>query len=443
MEKKIYKIVVTGGPCAGKTTAMTWIQSTFEEKGYKVLFVPETATELITGGITPLTCKNERSFQKFVLRIQKNKEKIFKQAAKNMPDEKVLIVCDRGLLDGEAFLEQTEFQELLIKEGMNETTIGDQYDAVFHLVTAAKGAEEFYTLENNQARTETVDQAKTVDDKLIAAWTGHPHFRVIDNSTGFKDKMLRLVTEISNFLGEPQPYEIERKFLIDYPDIEKLEKLPTCQRVEIIQTYLTSQDGNETRIRQRGMNGNYIYTQTTKKKVNETKRVETERRLTEKEYLTKLMQADPNCKPIRKTRYCLTYDNQYFEIDVYPFCNDKAIMEIELSKENEIINFPDFISVIKEVTEDKGYKNYALAHTMTFSGVEPNNDGTEHWIYETGKEAMNSSESSNTFRTINEKTALSEMAREERNYLIRYKKRNGQVIARQIYDAQGKAWVDD
>jgi CYTH domain-containing protein len=50
------------------------------------------------------------------------------------------------------------------------------------------------------------------------------------------------------------------------------------------------------------------------------------------------MDADPSCRPIRKTRYCLTYKNQYFEIDVYPFWNDKAIIEIEQSDEGaEII----------------------------------------------------------------------------------------------------------
>ena len=49
-EKKISRIVITGGPCAGKTTAMSWIQNAFSKLGYAVLFVDETATQLITGG---------------------------------------------------------------------------------------------------------------------------------------------------------------------------------------------------------------------------------------------------------------------------------------------------------------------------------------------------------------------------------------------------------
>ena len=59
----ITKIVITGGPCAGKTTALSWIMNSFTERGYVVLFVPETATELINGGVAPWTCKSNADYQ--------------------------------------------------------------------------------------------------------------------------------------------------------------------------------------------------------------------------------------------------------------------------------------------------------------------------------------------------------------------------------------------
>ena len=242
-----------------------------------------------------------------------------------------------------------------------EIQLRDGYDAVFHLVTAAKGALEAYTLSNNAARTETPEQAALLDDRLISAWTGHPHFRVIDNSTDFQDKMRRLLGEISAFLGEPEPMEIERKFLIAYPDIAALERDPNCRRVEIIQTYLTSREGEETRVRQRGAGGSYIYTETTKRAVSAVSRVEVERRLTQREYLERLMDADPARRPIRKTRYCLTWAGQYFELDVYPFWRDRAILEIELREENTPIVFPDHLRIIREVTGDPAYGNAELA----------------------------------------------------------------------------------
>ena len=358
---EITKIVITGGPCAGKSTAMSWIQNSFTQMGYTVLFVPETATELITGGVAPWTCRTNGEFQKCQLRLQLDKEKVFEQAANNMDVPKVLIVCDRGALDNKAYMSSLEFTQVLEYLGTNEIELRDSYDAVFHLVTAAKGAKEFYTTANNSARTETVEEAAALDDKLISAWTGHPHLRVIDNSSNFEDKLKRLTAEIRSFLGEPEPYEIERKFLIEYPDIKWLESIPNCQRIEIIQTYLKSDKDEEVRVRQRGIGGHYIYFQTTKRKVNNMKRVEIERRLSEKEYIRLLMNADTTRRQIRKDRYCLTYQNQYFEIDVYPFWNDKAIAEIELSDENAEINFPTQIKVIKEVTDDEAYKNASLA----------------------------------------------------------------------------------
>lgn len=355
------KIVITGGPCAGKSTAMSWVQNAFTQMGYTVLFVPETATELITGGVAPWTCKSNVEYQKCQMKLQIEKEKIFEQAAHAMLNEKVLIVCDRGALDNKAYMNDIEFSEAVQFIHSNEVELRDSYDAVFHLVTAAKGAEEFYTTANNSARTETAEEAAALDDKLISAWTGHPHFRVIDNTMTFENKMKKLVAEIASFLGEPEPYEIERKYLIEYPDIKWLENHPSCQRIEIIQTYLNSASGEEVRVRQRGIDGDYIYFQTIKRRVSDVKRVEIERRLSQAEYLKLLMEADTTRRQIRKTRYCLTYENQYFEIDIYPFWNDRAIAEIELSDENTDITFPEQIKVIKEVTDEDAYKNASLA----------------------------------------------------------------------------------
>ena len=357
----VTRIVITGGPCAGKTTAMSWIQNAFTQKGYQVLFVPETATELMTAGAEPKVLRTGADFQECLMQLQLDNEKVYEKAAKCMKASKVLIVYDRGALDNKAYMSQLKFSALLDTLKTNEIELRDHYDAVFHLVTAAKGARKFYTTANNAARKETPEEAAALDDKLISAWTGHPHFRIIDNSSDFETKMKRLITQISLFLGEPEPLEIERKFLIEYPDIQWLESIPNCQKIEICQTYLKADPDEEIRIRQRGFDGHYVFFQTVKRKINETTRVETESRLSEKEYLQLMMKADPTRRQIRKNRYCLSFENQYFEIDIYPFWKDQAIAEIELSDENDLIRFPKQIKVIKEVTEDDAYKNANLA----------------------------------------------------------------------------------
>lgn len=358
---EITKIVITGGPCGGKSTGMSMIEKAFSQLGYNVLFVPETATQLISSNITPVSFADPADFQRCLLKLQIAKEQIYDNAAARMPYDKVLIVCDRGIMDNKAYMSDEIYNATLSELGRSEVELRDTYDAVFHLVTAANGAEDFYTTANNAARTETPEQARAIDEKIISAWTGHPHFRVIDNSSDFEDKMKRLITEITSFLGEPEPYEIERKYLIEYPDLEWLESNPNCKKIEIIQTYLLSAEDEEVRVRQRGDNGSYIYFKTTKKRIDDLKRLEIEERISQEAYIALLMSADTSKRQIRKNRYCLTYNNQYFEIDVYPFWDDKAIMEIELSDENASIDFPDNIKIIKEVTDDPSYKNAALA----------------------------------------------------------------------------------
>ena len=358
--KKITKIVLTGGPCAGKTTAMNWIQNNFIKQDYKVLFVPETATELITSGFAPSDTRNIIDFQDVLLNLQLEKERIFESAAKKLPNEKILLVCDRGIIDGKAYMNRKDFNNLLKKNGLDEIQLRDSYDAVFHLVTAAKGASKYYNLDN-EARTETVEEAARIDDLLISSWTGHPHLRIIDNSCDFEEKMKRLIREIALVLGEPNPYEIERKFLIEMPDINYLESLPNCEKVRIVQTYLKSNDDEEIRIRQRGNNGSYTYSKTRKININSLKRIEIENRLTADEYINELLNIDPDRGQIIKDRYCLCYKNQYFEIDIYPFWKDKAIIEIELINENQKIELPNYIKVINEVTDNINYKNSELA----------------------------------------------------------------------------------
>ena len=108
-EKQVTKIVITGGPCAGKTTAMSWIQNAFTKLGYAVLFVDETATQLITGGAAPWLSTSNRDFQWQLIQLQQAKEKAFTEIGKTLKENKILIVCDRAVMDNCAYMTDQEF----------------------------------------------------------------------------------------------------------------------------------------------------------------------------------------------------------------------------------------------------------------------------------------------------------------------------------------------
>lgn len=360
---EIHKIVLTGGPCAGKTTARSWIQNSFQRLGYRVLFIPEAYTELDCGGISSGAFRCNLDFQLPQFWLQLENEKVYERAAKLMDTDKVLIVCDRGTIDNKPYMTEDEFKEILRQLDMTEEEMLGSYDAVFHMVTAANGAAEFYTLSNNQARTESPQEAIVLDDRLIEAWKAHPYLRIIDNSgSSFEEKLQQLLCEIRIFLGEPMSHSYRRRCLISMPDVDALEKMPNCRRVDISQTFLKCPPGRELRISRRRIDGVCTLYNSNEKALSSTGRpVETEARLTRDEYLDMLALADPTLRPICKSRYYLSENNVYFEIDVYPFWQDKAILEIDLESPEEQVDIPSFLHVIADVTHDKAYDYRTLA----------------------------------------------------------------------------------
>lgn len=156
--------------------------------------------------------------------------------------------------------------------------------------------------------------------------------------------------------------EIERKYLIRYPDREILDR--AFDVTEIVQTYLVSGKGGSERVRKRWNEKGCVYYHTCKQHITNVTRIENERIIDESEYNALLKRADTDRKPINKTRYCLESSGQIFEIDVYPFYTDRAIMEIELDFEEQSISFPQGIEIVREVSDDRRYTNAAMAKTI-------------------------------------------------------------------------------
>lgn len=203
--KSTTRIVITGGPCAGKTTAMRRIREAFCNKGYSVVIVPETATELICSGIAPWTMDSKVNYQMYQLMLQLEKERVYTEAATHLQDaQKVLIFLDRGAMDNKAYLTDREFAHILEKLSLTEDDILGRYDAVFHLISAAKGDGKAYSLASNNARTESAKEAAEIDDRLLEVWKHHPERKIIENNSDFEKKLDDLIFEIGEYLEKRQ-----------------------------------------------------------------------------------------------------------------------------------------------------------------------------------------------------------------------------------------------
>lgn len=157
-----------------------------------------------------------------------------------------------------------------------------------------------------------------------------------------------------------QKKEIERKYLIRYPELDSLAG--QCSHVYTIeQTYLLSRPSVTLRVRRRseGKKTEYFYTE--KERISGMTALEREREISLEEYEHLLGRRDPSLQTIQKTRYCLPWGNHLFEIDVYYFWRKIATMEVEMDWEGETFDIPSECQIIKDITDDYSFKNESLS----------------------------------------------------------------------------------
>lgn len=165
------------------------------------------------------------------------------------------------------------------------------------------------------------------------------------------------------------PVETERKFLIYMPDISRLSRIEGVRMKNIVQTYLKCENGKNARMRRISEDGRTYFVKTVKQRISALSCYEEEYVITREEYERELESADSEKKAILKTRYCIPFEEHIIEIDVYPFWSDRAILEVELTSESEGFSLPEFVKIVKEVSEDKRYKNTNLAKAIPFDEI--------------------------------------------------------------------------
>ncbi|MBX7231680.1 MAG: ATP-binding protein [Bdellovibrionales bacterium] len=183
------KVVLTGGPSAGKTLIAEYLCQKFPNE---ISMVPETATLLFSGGFTrskePMDIYNQQRAIYFV--------QIEHEAILSRDISKKIILCDRGTLDGSAYWPSgvVNFYQSLSTQRDKELF---RYDFVFHLTTAPG---IHYNRSTNLQRIETVSEAEVIDQKIMTAWEGHPQRTVFLGKNSFAEKRAAVVAKIEDIL---------------------------------------------------------------------------------------------------------------------------------------------------------------------------------------------------------------------------------------------------
>jgi len=173
------RIVLTGGPGGGKTTAGDLFR---REIGERVVLVPEAATLLFSGGFPrvqePLAV---RAAQKAIFHLQRGLEDV--QGAR-FP--RCILLCDRGTVDGAAYWPGSP-DEYFENAGTTLDAELERYDAVIFFESAAVGGASIEG--GNPIRNESIAQAVELDRKLRALWSRHPRFVLVPHNESFFKKI--------------------------------------------------------------------------------------------------------------------------------------------------------------------------------------------------------------------------------------------------------------
>jgi CYTH domain-containing protein/predicted ATPase len=342
------KIVITGGPCAGKSTVIAMLQ---QEYGDKLVVVPEAATMLLGSGFPvpgkdlPNSPQWQLSFQSAVSALQIQLEASYALVAERQ--EAQLMVCDRGLLDGLAYM-QEGFDRVLAAHDLDVERVYARYDQVIHLESVATCLPHLFDKAGNEQRYESLEEAQALELRTREAWKGHAAWSMVMGGDGIGQVAARVLAKVSPYLDR----EVERKFWL--PALPEGLELGVGTAVE--QGYLVT-EGGELRIR-RMCDQTFI----TVKDESLLAREEWERHLPRSVF--DQLWSSTEGKRVEKTRYFLQDGPHRLELDLYEGRLSGLItVECEFKSEASALSYqlPDWGKDAVDVTMRKEFKNKNLA----------------------------------------------------------------------------------
>ena len=267
------------------------------------------------------------------MKLQTALEDSFIDIGTMVQNQHVVVLIDRGLLDGSAYVSKTAWQALLDELGTSTIQLREnRYDAVLHMVTAADGADSFYGAINNVARYESTEEAIDKDKKLREAYMGHQRWFMIDNNCeNFNEKITRAKDRVHYILGKSNAgSSFYRKFLLKKTS-SKQKTLSTVpieirseQAFEESQSFETfikynSPEGKviESSVEKRGSNlaFTYVHKMTLEK---HGQRYQKKRAISAADYIELEQSKLPEMKTLRATRLVTIDQGLYIIIDYYP-----------------------------------------------------------------------------------------------------------------------------
>lgn len=185
-ERSAARVVLTGGPGAGKTAVLEVLRRTARPD---VRVLPEAAGIVFAGGFPRRPSHAARACaQRAIQHVQVELETLA------LADDATLVLCDRGVIDGVAYWPGDE-DSFFAGAHMPRQAALARYDLVVHLLVP--GDDAGYDRLGNPMRIETAAEARAIDARITHAWRGHPRIVTIADTPDFATKLERAVSAVT------------------------------------------------------------------------------------------------------------------------------------------------------------------------------------------------------------------------------------------------------
>jgi predicted ATPase len=198
------RVVLTGGPGAGKTAVLELIRLFFCAHVKKL---PEAASVVFGGGFPRGdTIAQRQGAQRAIYHVQRELEAVAEA------EDAAVVLCDRGTVDGAAYWSGPG--DLFTAVGTTRVAELARYDAVIHLATPTSTAAYNH---DNALRIESIEEAAAIDRRIRDAWAGHPRRMFIEATDDFLTKASRAMAKLRDEVPECCRHHV-RDFLWDVGD---------------------------------------------------------------------------------------------------------------------------------------------------------------------------------------------------------------------------------
>lgn len=182
------KIVLTGGPCAGKTTLASVIARAY---AHSVIVLPEAASLLFSGGFPRWEEREARhATQRAIFFVQRELENAYEA---KYPDR--ILVLDRSTVDGAVYWPDGP-EAFYAAMGTSREAEFARYDRVIYLESADQEAYQL-NLSKNPHRRESWEEARALDEANLHQWEKHPALTMIRNQRAFGHKVSEVLSVVA------------------------------------------------------------------------------------------------------------------------------------------------------------------------------------------------------------------------------------------------------